>query len=97
MNQVLEMNWSVSNLIPPHSIEKHEKQSNVIPFRRRADDMIHPALTRPDLPNALPSSLALVEKLRRQYGDRNFVRFARNVGIDFNDCYQMMFGRESRK
>jgi len=44
----------------------------------------------------LPSSKKLVAKLRRQYGDRNFVRFCRNIGIPFEDCYEMMFGKEPK-
>lgn len=41
----------------------------------------------------LPSSKALITKLRRQMGDYMFVRFQRNLGISFEDCYFNMFGK----
>lgn len=40
----------------------------------------------------LPSTKKLVAKLRKQMGDRMFVRYCRNLGIPFEDCYEYMFG-----
>ena len=42
----------------------------------------------------LLSTLKLVTKLRRQMGDRNFVRYCRNLGISFEDTYYYMFHKE---
>lgn len=33
----------------------------------------------------------------KKYGRRNALAFVRNLGISFEDCYFMMFGREARK
>lgn len=35
--------------------------------------------------------------MRHQMGDYAFVRFMRNLGIDFEDAYFYMFGRAPRK
>ena len=44
----------------------------------------------------LPSTQKLVTKLRRQMGDYAFVRFARNLGLDFHDTYFLMFKKEPK-
>ena len=36
------------------------------------------------------------KKARRQIGDYAFVRYCRNIGISFEDCYVLMFGKEPR-
>lgn len=41
----------------------------------------------------LPSTIELVTKLRRQMGDYAFVRHCKNLGIDFEDVYEFMFGK----
>lgn len=39
----------------------------------------------------------MLAKMIRQYGRANALAFCRNIGISFEDCYFMMFGREARK
>lgn len=41
----------------------------------------------------LDCSKALTDKLRRQMGDKNFVRWLRNLGVPFDDAYTIMFDR----
>jgi len=41
----------------------------------------------------LDSTQILVSSLRKKYGDHNFVRYCRNLGIPFEDCYEMMFDK----
>ena len=44
----------------------------------------------------LPSTQKLVTKLRRQMGDHAFVRFARNLGLSFEETYFLIFGVEPK-
>jgi len=44
----------------------------------------------------LPSTLKLSKKLRRQMGDYAYIRFCRNIGLDFHDTYFLMFGVEPK-
>lgn len=44
----------------------------------------------------LPSSLALSRKLRRQMGDYAYVRYCRNIGIDFDTVFSLMFNKLPR-
>jgi hypothetical protein len=44
----------------------------------------------------LPSSIKLSQTLRRQMGDFNYVRYCRNLGVDFETVYTLMFGRIPR-
>ena len=48
-------------------------------------------------PTMLSCTQKLVAKLRKQMGDFMFPRYCRNLGIDFEDTYFMMFGRMPRK
>jgi hypothetical protein len=41
----------------------------------------------------LPSTKALISKLRKSMGDYAFVRYQKNLGISFEDCYFNMFGK----
>jgi len=40
----------------------------------------------------LPSTHKLVTTLRQQMGDYAFIRYCKNLGIDFEDAYFLMFG-----
>ena len=49
------------------------------------------------MPHILPSTQEQADKFIRQWGRDAFVRHCRNLGIDFDDCYIMVFGKPPTK